>query len=195
MTKPCDHSKKNLVFLDTEFTGTHAFTTLVSLGLTTLDEKEFYVSLNDYDKDQVSPWLKENVFNHIDESQSISKQEALPQLIDYLNSVRGEGEINLISAGKNQDIVLFFELWHALHPDRTYFHTSLLPDYLNHRRHFDLNTLLFAGEIDPKINRDTWIDHRIQGEAHHALHDARVVRECFLKLKQESRLPKVFREL
>lgn len=181
-----------LVFLDTEFTGTHAYTTLVSLGLTTLNQEEFYVTLNDYDPNQVTPWLKENVLNHIDESQSVSKEEAFQKLCTYFDAIRDGGEINLVSAGKNQDILLLFELWHAKYPQRKYFHTSLLPDYLNHRRHFDLNTLLFAGGVDPKINRDQWIDHKIKGEAHHALHDARVVRECFLKLNQEKLLSEAF---
>ena len=41
-----------IIFIDTEFTGEHAYTTLVSLGITTLEGDEFYVTLNDYDKNQ-----------------------------------------------------------------------------------------------------------------------------------------------
>jgi hypothetical protein len=37
-----------LVFLDTEFTGLHASTTLISVGMDTLEGEEFQLCLNDY---------------------------------------------------------------------------------------------------------------------------------------------------
>ena len=57
--------EKSFIIFDTEFTGEHAFTTLVSIGLVTLDGEELYITLNDYDKDQVTDWLKENVLKYI----------------------------------------------------------------------------------------------------------------------------------
>ena len=56
--------KKNIlkiVFADTEFTGEHSKTTLVSVGFVTLDNKKLYITLNDFNKGQVTPWLKKNV--------------------------------------------------------------------------------------------------------------------------------------
>ena len=47
-----------IIFADTEFTGEHSKTTLVSAGFVTLDNKKLYITLNDYNKDQVTPWLK-----------------------------------------------------------------------------------------------------------------------------------------
>ena len=66
-------AKKNpkIVFIDTEFTGEHAYTTLISIGVVTLDGRELYITLNDYDKDQITDWLKENVLADIDPEQLI----------------------------------------------------------------------------------------------------------------------------
>ncbi len=38
------------IFFDTEFTGLHQGTTLISIGMITEDGRELYCELNDYDK-------------------------------------------------------------------------------------------------------------------------------------------------
>ncbi|MCK6693520.1 MAG: hypothetical protein L6Q97_15670, partial [Thermoanaerobaculia bacterium] len=50
-----------LIFLDTEFTGLHREAELISVGLAAENGDVFYAELNDYDPDQVSPWVQENV--------------------------------------------------------------------------------------------------------------------------------------
>ena len=65
------------IFVDTEFTGEHSKTTLVSAGFVTLDNKKLYITLNDYKKDQVTPWLKHNVLSKIDQKKSINKKTGL----------------------------------------------------------------------------------------------------------------------
>jgi hypothetical protein len=54
-------AERKKVFLDTEFTGLHKDTALVSIGLITDTGETFYAELNDYDVTQVDEWLKENV--------------------------------------------------------------------------------------------------------------------------------------
>lgn len=49
------------IFLDTEFTGLHQQAALISVGLAAENGDVFYAELNDYDPEQVSPWVKENV--------------------------------------------------------------------------------------------------------------------------------------
>ena len=46
-------NNQKIVFLDTEFTGEHIHTTLVSIGMVTLEGAELYLTLNDYDESQV----------------------------------------------------------------------------------------------------------------------------------------------
>ena len=49
------------IFFDTEFTGIHQNTTLISIGLVTEDDHTFYAELSDYDRNQVDEWLEQNV--------------------------------------------------------------------------------------------------------------------------------------
>ena len=51
-------------FMDTEFTGLHQKTTLISLGIVSEDGRTFYAEFNDYAQDQVDEWLKDNVIKN-----------------------------------------------------------------------------------------------------------------------------------
>ena len=53
------------IYFDTEFTGLHKDTSLISIGLVTDDNRTFYAELIDYDKKQVDEWIKNNVINHL----------------------------------------------------------------------------------------------------------------------------------
>ena len=53
------------LFFDTEFTGLHKDTTLISIGIISEDERTFYAELTDYDKSQVDDWIKENVIDNL----------------------------------------------------------------------------------------------------------------------------------
>lgn len=54
------------IFLDTEFTGLHQKTTLISLAMVAEAGEEFYAEFTDYDKTQITPWIKENVIKKLD---------------------------------------------------------------------------------------------------------------------------------
>lgn len=181
-----------IVFIDTEFTSLHAFATLVSAGMVTMDGREHYVSLNDYDRDQITPWVRDNVLSKIDESKSVSTLEALNQTRAFLESY-GKGEkISFITPGKCADLTLVFQLWHAQYPERKYFHFSdCLPNYLCHREHIDLDTLFFAAGLDPDVEREDYVSAKTPEQKHNALFDAQVVRLCFLKMIRDGLLPKI----
>ncbi len=53
------------VYLDTEFTGFHQGTTLVSIGCVATNGRTFYAELTDYDESQVNGWLNDNVIAHL----------------------------------------------------------------------------------------------------------------------------------
>ena len=185
-----------LVFLDTEFTGEHALTTLVSIGLVTLEGEELYITLNDYSEDQVSNWLRKNVLNMIDETKSITSIEAFKLIAKWLESYSGGDKINLVSAGKGLDLTLLFELFKYSNKNLKYFHAlHCLPNYLNHSSHIDLNTLFLISGIEPDIDRDFFARGSSSNRRHNALHDAIIVRECFLKLKSIGAINKLFNEI
>lgn len=53
------------VYFDTEFTGLHKNTDLISIGLIAENGKLFYAEITDYDKSQINDWLKENVIDNL----------------------------------------------------------------------------------------------------------------------------------
>lgn len=172
-----------LVFLDTEFTGEHARATLVSLGLVTLEGEELYLCLDDYDPDQVTDWLRDNVLAHIDPATAISSALAYQRLAAWLESYADGKPLYVVSAGLLQDYILFLELFRFACPDRKYFHAlHCLPPYLQHHAAMDLNTLFRVCGLDPALDRAAFAN--VTGVRHSAIDDARVVRGCFMKLME-----------
>ena len=55
----------SLLFFDTEFTGLHKDTTLISLGIVSDDGKKFYAEFTDYDENQCDEWIEENVIKSL----------------------------------------------------------------------------------------------------------------------------------
>ena len=53
------------IFFDTEFTGLHKNTTLISLGCVDENGRTFYAEFTDYDKQQVDCWINENVIKNL----------------------------------------------------------------------------------------------------------------------------------
>lgn len=175
--------RRHLVFIDAEYTGEHAYTTLVSLGLVALDGRSLYLTLNDYDRAQATDWLRANVLSMIEPEQTVDSPTAFRRLDAWLREIAGDGRVCLVSAGLGSDLLLLFELYRHAQPQLKYFHAlHCLPDYLNHAEHFDLNTLFFAAGEDPGVDRDAFVGHSVAGMRHDALHDAGLARACFLKL-------------
>lgn len=177
-------------FIDTEFTGEHARATLVSIGIVGMGDESLSISFTDYDRDQVTPWLRENVLVHIDESRALSRREAFPLIAQWFERYSAGERVSLVSFGKLFDLILLFELWHFAHPEQRYFHQLRdLPPYLNHSFHFDLETILSLAGFDPQCDRERFIEHSVAGHRHEALYDARVVRECFKRCMTKANFP------
>lgn len=54
-----------LIYFDTEFTGLHKNTTLISIGLVSDCGKKLYCECTDYDKSQVDDWIYKNVISNL----------------------------------------------------------------------------------------------------------------------------------
>ena len=83
-----------IIFADTEFTGEHSKTNLVSAGFVTLDNKKLYVTLNDYKTDQVTQWLKQNVLSKIDKKKSINKKRLIIKYLSFSAIIQEEKKFN-----------------------------------------------------------------------------------------------------
>ena len=53
------------IFFDTEFTGLHKNTTLISIGMVDENGRTFYAEFSDYYESQCDKWIHENVIKHL----------------------------------------------------------------------------------------------------------------------------------
>jgi hypothetical protein len=179
------------VFWDTEFTGLHQRTTLISLGLVSDMGDTFYAEFRDYDVKQIDNWLETNVlsklkYKHLprffNESEGMKFTTEIsdftpiivPPLEKWLNSIlREEIQIEMWSDCYAYDKVLFDNLWgHAFDiPKQIYY----IP--------FDLSTLFHVNGIDPDISREGYAQMEAKLEdKHNALHDAFLIKACYDKV-------------
>ena len=166
------------VFFDTEFTGLHQNTTLISIGCVAEDGRTFYAEFDDYARDQCDDWIKNHVIANL-----LYKGEYGPfagtsewfmrsdkRIIRAVFSLwlSQLGSVEMWSDCLAYDWVLFCELFGgAFHiPQNVYY----IP--------FDLATLFKVMGIDPDINREEF-SGMSGGPKHNALWDAQVIKACY----------------
>jgi hypothetical protein len=173
--------------MDSEFTGLHQKTSLISIGLIAENNRTFYAEFNDYDKTQIDEWLKINIIDNLKfnklkvKLQSVeskrkdiaiknSKSEIKQNLITWFNTF--EEPLEIWSDCLAYDWVLFCELFDgALNlPKNIYY----IP--------FDLCTLLKIRGEDPDIDRIKFSDIKTKPRKHNALFDALIIKLCVEKL-------------
>lgn len=168
------------IFFDAEFTGEHQYSTLVSIGMVGQDSEDLHICFSDYNKDQVTDWLKKNVLNSIHNEKKFSYSQGFKKIKLWLENYSKGRPVSLVSMGKSLDLVLLFQLWHLDYPSRKYFHNLYcLPDCLNHSKHYDLATLMMLANIDPDIDRENLFDIKETQNRHNALYDAKVVKKVY----------------
>ena len=171
------------LFFDTEFTGLHKNTTLISIGIISDNNKTFYAELTDYDQSQIDQWLQENVISNL----TIDK-DSLGKFGDDDNwIVRGDtssikyylsewlkqfDKVQIWSDCLSYDWVLFNHIFgHAFSiPDNVYY----IP--------FDICTLFEDRQIDPDISREEYAEITDNVMKHNALYDAKIIKLCYEKL-------------
>jgi len=184
-------SNKTKLFLDTEFTGLHQGTTLISIGIVSDCGKSFYAELTDYDQSQINDWLQENVIDKLilgdfEEDQYLrqnNKNDVLYKgdseqvksvLVDWLTQFNS---IDIWSDVLAYDWVLFNNLI-ADYSDGY----PKLPSNINYIP-FDIATLMEIKGVNPDINREELAGLTAsEDEKHNALWDAKVIKACYEKL-------------
>lgn len=179
------------VFFDTEFTGLHQNTTLISIGLVAETGETFYAELTDYDDSQVDEWIVKNVIHKLlyrehsnlgtvfrskpeDFALKANKNSVKEQLTIWLSQFE---YVEMWSDCLSYDWVLFCQLWgHAFNiPKNVYY----IP--------FDICTLFKIKGIDPDISREKFAYAEVYTEMlqqkHTALYDAKTIMHCYEKLK------------
>ena len=162
------------VFFDTEFTGLHQNTSLISIGVIDEDQRSFYAIFNDYKKDQVDEWIKKHVIDNLNiEDPSVDivgKSERIKEsLSDWFSKY---DHVEVWSDCLSYDWVLFNQLFgHAFNiPKNIYY----IP--------FDISTLFKIKGVDPDVNREEFVGIKNAKNKHNALFDAVVIKKCYEKL-------------
>ena len=173
------------IFFDTEFTGLHQNTTLISIGLISECGKTFYAEFNDYDFNQVDDWIKENVINKLQYNGIFQKLDETNESISYKSTTENIrekltiwlaqfGEVEIWSDCLSYDWVLFNQIFgHAFNKTKNVYYIP-----------FDICTLFKLKGIDPDISREKYGcgEHYSEMPKHNALWDARVIKMCYDKL-------------
>lgn len=180
------------IFFDTEFTGLHKNTTLISIGMIDENKRSFYAEFTDYDESQCNDWIKENVINHlrrkgthnlymeaydrINKETSIvgTKNQIKEKLEDWLSIY---DEVELVSDVCHYDMVLFIDL----------FGTAFdLPRCINPACH-DINQDIaryyeFSEKEAFDFSREELLQNNaitIEGDKHNSMYDAKVIKKIY----------------
>lgn len=167
-------SQTTKIFFDTEFTGLHQNTTLISIAFVTENNERFSAELTDYDTEQLNPWIYDNVVKklggHVDCRGT--KAEVANALGEWLAQFES---VEMWSDCLAYDWVLFCDLFGDAFniPSNVYY----IP--------FDICTLLKLKGINPNISREDFASEDkmkvSDKEKHTALHDAIVIKMCYDK--------------
>lgn len=174
------------LFLDTEFTGLHAGTTLISIGLVAQSGESFYAELTDYDSNQIDNWLQNNVIDNliligrpsntlVVEGPNITFYGDKATLKGHLGKwINQHGPVEIWSDCLAYDWVLFNDIFgNAFSIPRNVYYIP-----------FDICTLFKMQGIDPDISREEFSELSNTNK-HNALQDAIVIKACYNKLVPE----------
>ena len=166
------------IFFDTEFTGLHKNTTLISIGLISESGKTFYAELSDYDKTQVDDWINENVianlgwdFDVVGDRKTVAKE-----LMAWLSQFE---TVEWVSDVSHYDFVLLIDL--------LYGHALKMPYGIHNAACHDINQDIASyygiSEIESfDKSREEILDEygiSFSGRKHNALYDAKVIKAIY----------------
>lgn len=183
------------LFFDTEFTGLHKNTTLISIGIVAKNGKRFYAEFSDYDESQCDNWIRENVLKH-----------TILAGNDTLAARLGEDSNTTVILGSKTDIR--YELGEWLKQfntvqfvsDVSHYDFVLLVDIFGGAFDLPENVSAACHDINQDIARHYGITERksfdksreeivselcgqqIEGEKHNALYDAEIIKTICLEV-------------
>ena len=178
------------IFFDSEFTGLHKDTTLISIGMVAENEDSFYAEFDDYNKEQLNDWLEENVIANLSKNQE--------DLETFANTVQKGGrfvvwhslmawldkfdEIEFISDVCHYDFVLLIDL---ICRDAISMPKNISP--ICHDINYDIASWFNISDEEAfNKNREDILEYfniMIDGSKHNAIYDAKVIAAIYNKLK------------
>lgn len=177
------------IFFDTEFTGLRKNTTLISIGLVSEDNRQFYAELIDYDENQCDTWVREHVLSNL-------------YMRDW--EKRENTYVPNYHIGGKYEIAKVLENWFAqfdsveLVSDVCHYDMVLLIDLFGNAFHLPKKVCAACYDINQDIARkynisqqeafdksredilfQNYKENIIKDDKHNALYDAKVIRELY----------------
>lgn len=175
------------IFFDTEFTGLRKDTTLISIGLVSEDNKQFYAELIDYDEKQCDDWIKENVIKKLykynwkeRESKYIpnyhlgAKSEIGMVLGNWLAQF---DSVEFVSDVSHYDMVLLINLLGGVWGLPKHICPACID--INQAKKYNITLQQAFDESREDILYQNHRENKVKGDKHNALYDAKVIREIY----------------
>ena len=167
---------KNIIFLDTEFSSLNPYKgEILSIGLVKLDGEELYIEL-EYDG-KVDEWVEKNIIPSL-KNPKVSRKEAIQRIKEFI----GDTKPYMVSYVNQFDAIYWYKLFG-------------IGNNPCHWIPIDFASILFALGINPErynwedkdnFYKEIGIDHS-KYKKHHALDDAKLLREVYLKFSPKLR--------
>ena len=180
------------VFYDSEFTGLHQHSTLISIGLVAENNEQFYAEFADYDATQCDEWIQDNVIKHTqwlingtilfngpltDNKEGYTsvygnKKQIQEKLTEWLQQFE---TIEIWADCYAYDWVLFCELFGGARniPQNIFYMPA------------DISTLFQLKGLDMDTDREAFCSLKPETSLkHNALYDALLIRSCYQQLIQ-----------
>ena len=175
------------IYFDTEFTGLHNGTTLISIGLVDENGRSFYAELTDYDKNQVTDWINDNVIKNLtnpileltgDHWKITGIKAMVKTALNKWLEEYGNEQITLVSDVCHYDMVMFISLYgDAFHiPDMiTPACYDINQDIANHynislKKAFDINREELSENLGFSVD---------ENNKHNSLFDALIIKNIY----------------
>lgn len=189
--------KTKKVYFDTEFTGLHQGTSLISIGLITEKGKEFYAECNDYNLLECNDWIMDNVivnlvfkdryyYKETDKSLNIcaNKLTIAKRLREWLsNQFSDSDEIQFVSDCSHYDFVLIVDLLTAgvgtSFPSTAFdLPKNVVPVCHDINQDIATHFNISLKEAFDMSREEILIKNqiRVQGKKHNSLYDAKVIK-------------------
>ena len=182
------------IFFDTEFTGLHKNTELISIGLIAENGNTFYGEITNYDKSQVDNWIQENVINNlkynghhmIEETKesyeiSMNVEDVSLALNKWLKQF---DTVEWVSDVCHYDMVLLIDLLtnHGNALELPYGKINSACHDINQdiAEAYHISEILAFDKSREEILKDSKIE--ITGEKHNSLYDAKVIKAIYERL-------------
>ena len=177
------------VFFDTEFTGLHKDTTLVSIGLVSEDNRQFYAELIDYNEKQCDEWIQENVIANLYEKNWEKRENTFVpnycvggkyEVAKMLGNWFAQFDsVELVSDVCHYDMVLLIDLFGSAFqlPKRVCAACYDINQDIARKYNCSMQEAFDKSRED--ILYQKYKEHEIKGDKHNSLYDAKVIRELY----------------